>query len=84
MHLEQNKLFIGNLSFDTKQEDLELVFKEFGEIKDIYMPMDADKRPRGFAFITYVSSESAQNALNANGQKINNREIRVSLARNRK
>ena len=40
MHLEQNKLFIGNLSFDTKQEDLELIFKEFREIKDIYMPMD--------------------------------------------
>jgi len=46
-----SKIYVGNLNFDTTQEDLQAAFEAYGEVKDCFMPSDYDGNPRGFAFI---------------------------------
>lgn len=64
------KLYVGNLSWDATEEDLKQLFGDYGDVTDIFMPMDRESgRPRGFAFVTLGSSDSmnaAAEALNGN------------------
>jgi len=53
----QKKLYVGNLSFDATYDDIKNIFGEFGEVRDLYIPMRDDK-PRGFCFITMDSADS--------------------------
>lgn len=81
--MEKNKLYVSNMSFDTKEEDIKGVFEEFGEITDLKMITDRETgKFRGFCFITYADEESAANAKdNATGKEINGREISIDFAR---
>ena len=53
------KLFIGRLPDDTKQEDLDSYFGQFGELTDVYIPTPY----RGFGFVTFASSDVARSVL---------------------
>ncbi len=76
---EKNKLFIGNVSYDTTIETLVELFGKYGEIVDSYKPMR-----KGFAFITFKTPEEAAAAMEAmNGQVVDGREIFINLARPR-
>ena len=77
----QNKLFIGNLSFDTTEQDLKEMFGSYGEITEIKVPTDRDTgRARGFAFLTFEKQSSAEKALELNSTTLNGRSIRVDIA----
>lgn len=77
----QNKLFIGNLPFKLKEDDIRDLFSKFGEIVEVAVPQDkATGRPRGFAFVTFKTEDSAKQALTLDGHEIDARKIRVSLA----
>jgi RNA recognition motif-containing protein len=75
------KLFIGNLSFYTPIETLREVFGEFGEVFDVFLPLDGETgSPRGFGFIT-MDSEGAQRAIEElNDAEVDGRYIQVAEA----
>ncbi|KAJ1482596.1 hypothetical protein T484DRAFT_1803331 [Baffinella frigidus] len=59
------KLYIGNLAFQTRSEDLFDYFGQFGKIEDATVIMEREDpgRSRGFGFVTYVSSSDADHAI---------------------
>jgi len=78
----QKKLYIGNLSYDTNEEDLKQHFTQYGEVTRAQVIMDRDtNRSKGFAFVEMAAEEGAEKALQADGQDLMGRSIRVSEAR---
>jgi cold-inducible RNA-binding protein len=80
-----NKLFVGNLSFQTTENDLQDAFAAFGAITETNLMMDRETgRPRGFAFVTMASAEEAQSAIaGLNGRDLGGRALTVNVARPR-
>jgi RNA recognition motif-containing protein len=80
-----NKLFVGNLSFKTTENDLQDAFAAHGSVTEANLMMDRmTGRPRGFGFVTMGSPEEAQKAIDAlNGASIDGRQITVNIARPR-
>lgn len=80
-----NKLFVGNLSFKTTENDLQDAFAAHGTVTEVNLMMDRmTSRPRGFAFITMGSEAEAQNAITSlNGRDLDGRAITVNVARPR-
>ncbi len=78
-----SKLFVGNLSYSTTEEELRELFGQAGTIKAITIPMDrTTDRPRGFAFVEMESPAEAQKAITlCNGQMLGGRQINVNEAR---
>lgn len=78
-----SKLFVGNLSYSTTEEDLRELFGKAGSIRAVTIPMDrATDRPRGFAFVEMESPADAQKAITmCNGQMLGGRQINVNEAR---
>jgi len=59
-----NKLYVGNIPYDTNEADLEAVFAEAGAVDSVTVVRDRDTgRARGFAFVTMVSDDDAQKAI---------------------
>jgi cold-inducible RNA-binding protein len=79
------KLFVGNLSFDTTENDLQDAFAAHGTVVEVNLMMDrATGRPRGFGFVTMGSPEEAQKAIDAlNGKEVSGRALTVNVARPR-
>jgi RNA recognition motif-containing protein len=79
------KLFVGNLSFNTTENDLQDAFAEHGTVVEANLMTDrASGRPRGFAFVTMSSPEEAQAAISAmNGRALDGRNLTVNEARPR-
>ena len=77
------KLFVGNLSFDTTENDLQDAFAAFGTVAEANLMMDrATGRPRGFAFVTMSTPEEAQKAIDGlNGKDLGGRALTVNIAR---
>ena len=80
-----NKLFVGNLSFNTTENDLQDAFAAHGTVTEADLVMDRmTNRPRGFAFVTMGTGEEAQNAITAlNGTELDGRSITVNIAKPR-
>src|SRR3954453_6574842 len=80
-----NKLFVGNLSFDTTELSLQDLFSAHGIVEDVNLVTDrVTGRPRGFAFVTMSTPEEAQAAVTAlSGKNIHGRDITVTEARPR-
>jgi RNA recognition motif-containing protein len=77
------KLFVGNLSFNTTENDLQDAFAAHGQVVEATLMMDRmTGRSRGFAFVTYSTPEEAQKAIEAmNGAQIDGRALTVNVAR---
>jgi cold-inducible RNA-binding protein len=80
-----NKLFVGNLSFDTTENDLQDAFAAHGTVTETNLMMDRTTgRPRGFGFVTMSSPEEAQKAIAAlNGSQLGGRALTVNVAKPR-
>jgi RNA recognition motif-containing protein len=80
-----NKLFVGNLSFNTTENDLQDAFAAHGTVLETNLMMDRlSGRPRGFGFVTMSTPEEAQAAISAiNGQQIDGRALTVNIAKPR-
>jgi len=78
-----NKLFVGNLSFNTTENALNDAFAAHGTVTEANLMVDrATNRPRGFGFVTMSSDEEAQKAIAAlNGTQLDGRTITVNIAR---
>ncbi len=77
------KLFVGNLSFNTTENDLQEAFAAHGTVVEANLMMDRmSGRSRGFAFITMSTPEEAQKAIAAmNGATLGDRQLTVNIAR---
>ena len=80
-----NKLYVGNISFQASEEDLENHFGQFGSVKSAKIIMDRETgRSKGFGFVEMSSAEEAQNCIsNLDGQDFSGRSLRVNEARER-
>ena len=80
-----NKLFVGNLSFNTTENDLQDAFAAHGTVTETNLMVDKTTgRPRGFGFVTMSTPEEAQKAIEAmNGVTLDSRALTVNLARPR-
>jgi len=83
--MSNNKLFVGNLSFNTTENDLQDAFAEHGNVEEVKLMTDRDTgRPRGFGFVTMSTAEEAQAAMNAlNGRQLDGRALTVNVAKPR-
>ena len=77
------KLFVGNLSFNTTENELQDAFAAHGTVVEANLMMDRmSGRPRGFAFVTMSTPEEAQKAIDAlNGAQLGGRARTVNIAR---
>ena len=80
-----NKLFVGNLSFNTTENDLQDAFAAFGTVTESNLMMDRTTgRSRGFAFVSMADSTEANAAVAAlNGKEVEGRTLTVNEARPR-
>jgi RNA recognition motif-containing protein len=81
-----NRIFVGNLGFDTTDETLREAFSEFGEVTESKVIVDRDSgRSRGFAFVMMATNEQAQKAIaQMDGRTLDGRQLRVNEAEERK
>ena len=79
------KLFVGNLSFNATENQLQDLFSAHGNVIEVDVIMDKfSGRPRGFAFVTMESKEAADAAVQAlNGKDVDGRALTVNEARPR-
>ena len=79
------KLFVGNLSFNVTENDLQDAFAAFGTVTEVNLMMDrATNRPRGFAFVSMASKDEADKAIQGmNGKQLDGRALTVNEARPR-
>ncbi len=77
-----NRLYVGNLSFDTSADTVRTAFAELGQVDDVYLVTDrATGRSRGFAFVTMSTPEEAQRAIQEmDGRVLDGRPLRVNEA----
>ncbi|MBV8709818.1 MAG: RNA-binding protein, partial [Acidobacteriaceae bacterium] len=76
-------IFVGNLSYQTTQEDLQAAFEAYGAVERVNIVTDrATGQPRGFAFVEMSDSQAAQNAISQlNGAELRGRAMNVNEAR---
>lgn len=81
----ETKLYVGNLSYDSTQEDIKSLFETYGVVSDVFIVKDRESgRPRGFAFVTMDTRESMLAAVEAlNGEEFMGRALAINEARPR-
>ncbi len=79
------KLYVGNLSFQTTENDLQDLFEKHGKVNEVALMMDRTTgRSRGFAFVTMADAAGGNAAMSAiNGQDLDGRSLTVNEARPR-
>jgi RNA recognition motif-containing protein len=79
------KLYVGNLSFDTNNSDLEELFSSHGSVRSAQVVMDRDTgRSKGFGFVEMGAESEARAAIAAlNGREFKGRDLTVNEARPR-
>ncbi|MFM1769671.1 MAG: hypothetical protein RJA22_2200 [Verrucomicrobiota bacterium] len=80
-----NKLFVGNLSYNTTENDLQDAFAAHGTVLEANLMVDRmTGRPRGFGFVTMSNQDEAQKAIDAmHGKDLGGRALTVNIARPR-
>jgi RNA recognition motif-containing protein len=79
------RIYCGNLSFQSSQDDLRELFSAHGEVTDVHVVMDRETgRSRGFAFVEMATEEQAKAAIQAlDGQPVGGRNLKVNEAQAR-
>ncbi|HEY0369461.1 MAG TPA: RNA-binding protein [Chthoniobacterales bacterium] len=79
------KLYVGNLAFETTENDLQDLFEQHGQVTDVALITDRSTgRSRGFGFVTMADNAAGTAAMNAfNGSDLHGRNLTVSEARAR-
>ena len=77
------KLYVGNLTYDTTEDNLVELFSEYGEVLSAQIIIDRDtNRSKGFGFVEMATGEEAQKAITAlNGTQLDGRTLTVNEAR---
>jgi len=77
------KIYVGNLSYETKEDELRAEFEPFGKVESVAVIMDRESgRSKGFAFVEMPIVSEGQAAINAlNGKQLKDRPLTVNAAR---
>ncbi len=80
------KLYVGNLSFSSTEEDIRTAFERFGSVDSVAVITDRETgRPRGFAFVEMADESAADEAIRSlDGNDFDGRNIRVNEAQDRR
>jgi RNA recognition motif-containing protein len=80
-----NRLYVGNLSFQSNSDSVRAAFSQFGEITDVHVVSDRETgQSRGFGFVTMGTAEAAQKAIaEMNGALLDGRPLKVNEAEER-
>jgi cold-inducible RNA-binding protein len=83
--MNQNRLFVGNLSYQTMQQDLEDYFSQAGVVTSVNLMLDkVTGKSRGFAFVEYATPEEASKAVEQfHNKEFQGRALTVNVARPR-
>ena len=83
--MSQNKLYVGNLSFNSSEDDINAAFSAHGTVTSVNVITDRETgRPRGFAFVEMSSDAEAKAAIQAlDGQDLDGRSLKVNEAKPR-
>ncbi len=83
--MSQNKLYVGNLSFNSTEDDITDAFSAYGTVTSVTLITDRETgRPRGFGFVEMSSDAEAQAAMQAmDGQELGGRNLKVNVAKPR-
>ena len=78
-----NKLYVGNISFETNETDLHSLFAQAGEVQTVNIIRDRDTgRPRGFGFVEMTTEAEAQKAIDQfNDESFGGRTLTVNVAK---
>ncbi|AFZ48034.1 RNP-1 like RNA-binding protein [Cyanobacterium stanieri PCC 7202] len=78
-------IYVGNLSYDVTEEDLQTVFSDYGQVKRVYLPVDREtKRMRGFGFVEMSSDSEEETAIETlDGAQWMGRQMKVNKAKPR-
>ena len=81
----ETKLYVGNLSYQTTEDELHSLFTQVGTVNEVALIKDRDSgTSKGFAFVTMSSQEEANKAIEQfNGKSMGDRELTVNIARPR-
>ncbi len=81
----ETKLYVGNLSYQTTEDDIRNLFAQAGTVSEVALIKDRDTgTSKGFAFVTMSSQDEAKKAIEQfNGKSLGNREMTVNVARPR-
>jgi RNA recognition motif-containing protein len=79
------RIYCGNLSFQSSQDDVRALFAPHGEVTEVHMVMDREtNRPRGFAFVEMATEAQAKAAIQAlDGHSVGGRSLKVNEAQAR-
>lgn len=75
---EGSKIYIGNLNFDTTEEDLSAAFAAYGDVMDCFLPTDYEGNPRGFGFVSMDEEAAAKAIEELNGTELDGRTLTVN------
>jgi len=78
-------IYVGNLSYDVTEEDLQTVFSDYGQVKRVYLPVDREtKRMRGFGFVEMSNDTEEETAIETlDGAQWMGRQMKVNKAKPR-
>ena len=81
----ETKLYVGNLSYQTTEDELSSLFTQAGTVNEVALIKDRDTgSSKGFAFVTMGSEDEAKKAIEQfNGRSMGDRELKVSMAKPR-
>ena len=79
------KLYVGNLSYTTTEEELHALFTQAGGVQSVTLPTDRETgRPRGFGFVEMATEEEARKAISMfDGKTLGERQLKVNESRPR-
>jgi len=76
------KIYVGNLSFDTRESDLERVFAQYGSVQSVAVVMDrATNQSRGFGFVEMSDADGQAAIKGLQGEELMGRALKVNEAR---
>jgi len=75
-------LYVGNLPFSAKKEEIEDLFRPYGTVINIRLVTGANRRPKGFGFVE-MDAEGAKEALKLNGVDMGGRKLRINIAKDK-
>lgn len=77
------KIYVGNLSFKSTEDEIQDLFSQYGEVREVSLVTDRETgRPRGFGFVEMASDNEAREAITAlDGQEFGGRALKVNEAR---
>ncbi len=78
-------LYVGNVSYDATENQLQDLFAQYGSVTDVNLMVDrVTQKPRGFAFVTFATKEAGDAAIAAlNGKDFQGRKLKINEARPR-